>query len=157
MEVTDLTPQELKKTRLPNSQLSAIHVCFRDRTSERLYRAVHVYDHPQEPYILLSSPGRDIEDFRRVIQTVSEVVDGRAKGQILPRGSNEEADISQIILIDTMPTQGVVAEFVKQYRKRFNDVSIPSVFFHDITVRTCENAGFPAERMFMKNWARSSG
>lgn len=144
--VKNLNPIELKRSRLPDSKISSIYVSFTS-VADRRYNAVHVYEHPNGPYILLESEDKDKRDFSYVEKIVAKETNGTPDGFIYPRGH----DICTSIKLREKPTQDSVADFAISYFKYFKDVKIPVAYFHRVSKRDCERSRLPQEKIeFLK-------
>lgn len=80
LEARDLTADELRGSRLQDETLQAVWAQLVSDDGKH-YMAIHVPRHPNGPYILLSSRGRDRDDFVRVRQEISELVKGKPEGR----------------------------------------------------------------------------
>ena len=65
----DLPLDDLATLALPQEQIDNIWITF--RSPIRAYTAVHVFDHPKGPYVLLTSNDPDKDDFRKVMSEVA--------------------------------------------------------------------------------------
>lgn len=68
-------------------QVDNVWLSFRSPAGLR-YQAVHVYEHPKEPYVLLSSKDRNLEDFGRVQTRVAEFYNVNSEDEISERTSD---------------------------------------------------------------------
>jgi len=121
----DVSSKQLAASNRPDESVNAIWVRF-DSKAGMAYKAVHVFHHPEGPYILLSSTDRDREDFLRVEAALSNAYQGTAKGQISDRGD----DICDIVSVANGFTQKGVAEQVDTFfQNNFDRVAIEAVHY----------------------------
>jgi hypothetical protein len=91
----------------------------------KAYKAVHVFQHPKGPYILLSSKDKDVDDFRSVEALLSGAYKGIPEETITDRLS----DICIVIKVPSGFTQGSVVKNVDTFFKNtFSKVAIEAVY-----------------------------
>lgn len=121
----DVSPEWLAASNRPDESVNAIWVRFTSKSGES-YRAIHVFNHPGGPYILLSSKDKEQEDFSRVQAVLAEAYQGVPDGSISDRGD----DICGAIRVPEGFTQKGVAEMVETFfRNTFDGVAIESVHY----------------------------
>jgi hypothetical protein len=118
---TDLTTAELRASR-PVGVL-AVWATFTSEAGNH-YTVVHVPDHVDGPYILLSSEDRNADDFELVEALIARETNG-----IPDRIADRSDDICANITLNGRPTPRRIAHFIDGYTKLFRDVSIPSSYF----------------------------
>jgi len=138
----DLTPEELRASRLPDECIHAIWVKFTSDANNH-YQAVHVHIHENEPYILLRGTDKDRQDFVDVKGIVANITAGSPQRFMADRTS----DICTVINLHEELTQARVADFVEKYREDFGDVSTPVAYFHDVLRSTYESSGLPLKKL----------
>jgi len=146
MSYHNLTPRELLDARISGEHINCTWVKFRAGTYS--YSAVHVCDHSDGPYILLSSPNRDKSHFRFIESIISLGVLGIPKSEITDR----TRDICNVIRLLQRPVPKVVAQYVNQvYRPAFKDVEISDLYLlhvpSEVGRRIYHYSGLPVEKM----------
>ena len=121
----DVSPEWLAASNRPDESVNAIWVRFTSK-SGKSYKAIHVFNHPSGPYILLTSTDKEREDFARVQAALAEAYQGAPDGSISDRGD----DICHTINVPGGFTQKGVAEMVNTFfRNTFDKVGIEAVHY----------------------------
>lgn len=121
----DVSPEWLAASNRPDESVNAIWARFTSKAGKS-YKAIHVFNHPSGPYILLTSTDKEREDFTRVQAQLAEAYQGTADGSISDRGD----DIVDTINVPGGFTQKGVAEMVKTFfRDTFDDVVIEAIHY----------------------------
>lgn len=116
----DVSSEWLATSKRPDESVNAVWVRFTSKAKKK-YSAIHVFQHPSGPYILLCSPDKDREDFMHVEATLSHAYRGTPEGKITDRGE----DICEVISVAGGFTQKGVAEQVESFfRRTFDRVAI---------------------------------
>lgn len=107
-----------------NSTVTSIWVGFVSKAG-KAYKAVHVFRHPEGPYILLSSEDKDVDDFSSVGALLSDAYGGILEETITDRMS----DICIVIKVPSGFTQESVVKNVETFFKNtFSEVAIEAVY-----------------------------
>ncbi len=121
----NVTPEWLEASERPDESVTSIWVGFKS-TAGKSYHAVHVFKHPDGPYLLLSSDDRDRTDFALVRDRIASAYAGQAEDSITDRTD----DISAVIQVGVPFTQRGIAEKVRGFfHEAFNDAVIEAVHY----------------------------
>lgn len=123
------SPVELVEERVPDSRVYTIWVVFRSERG-RGYTAVYVFEHPNGPYILLSSNDKDWGDFMTMSRVIAKEMNGVPEHYIPDRGE----DICQTIRLQKVPQERqlwVAEKCITFYARRFSGVEIQAVHFRE--------------------------
>ncbi len=146
IEIEDVTPNELRSSKILNWLLVAISVNFTSVGGIN-YNLHHVYRSGREnpsQYMLLVGDARDEEDFKGVEKKVMEITNSRAMRNFSERYENELCDSLEPRL---SLTQDTVADFVEKYGKNFKEVKISKVHFDGVTESALKDSGFPKDKI----------
>jgi hypothetical protein len=115
--------EELRSAQFSDEETYTVWVKFRSRSGNR-YTAVHVYEHPSGPYILLSSPDRNIQDFEKTRSDVAAAFNGTPDMSI----SNRSDDIADTIQVSAGFTGArIAAGFATLTSLGYSDISIEAI------------------------------
>jgi hypothetical protein len=121
----DVSSEWLATSKRPDESVNAIWVSFTSK-AKKTYLAIHVFQHPSGPYILLCSSDKDREDFMHVEAMLSQAYRGTPEGKITDRGK----DICDVIAVAGGFTQKRVAEQVESFfRGTFDRVAIQEAHY----------------------------
>ena len=118
---------------MPDSTLCAAWVDFYRNdapTEECEYHVVYVNHHPEGPYVLVHTTGKEGQDFNEMIQLISGIVNG--KPQRLP--NYRTPGLCEVIRLAECPTQEDIAKHAYALGKHVADLSIPHAYFRDVPV-----------------------
>ncbi|MBI1899927.1 MAG: hypothetical protein HYS13_02280 [Planctomycetia bacterium] len=120
-----MKPARLNKIGLNDQQVYTVWVTFRSPAGAE-YTAVHVFEHPSGPYVLLSSHNKNHADFATVQRYISDFYRGRLEDKVTDRGS----DICMAIHVEQRFSLASVAQFAVLLRKhRFRHVVASKVYY----------------------------
>ncbi len=151
VRANNLTLEELKKSKLPNSCVTSIWVDLVS-PARRFYIVAHNRDLIKGPHILMTSFGPDKNAIGRlrVTEIMSRIVNGIPEKEIIPTKFESSEAISQVIKTQELPTQQLVAKFVEEYMKHFLNVTIPVAHFQGVPIRAYQHSGLPKEKLSVK-------
>lgn len=149
-----LTPENLRSSKIPDECVHSIWVQFETKPNTA-YTAVHVYEHPNGHYILLSQTRFDYDDMESVMAEIRQITGQRLvplrrafRHAIIGYGdiSNRNDDICTVIRLAKSPTQARVADLMKQYISKYWNVTAPVAYYHDVPRNISDNPGMPLEK-----------
>lgn len=147
----NLTPGDLRNSKLPDTSVRAISVAFKSATGLP-YTVTH-NRLPSENHVLLYGEAKnEIEDFRNVASFVSRIIKIGIgpEGEITPRTIGTYSDISQVMSLPNPLTQKLVAGYVEGYMRLFHEVTIPIAYYRNVPLKDLQNPGFPVEKLCYK-------
>jgi hypothetical protein len=83
----DVEINRLGQLGIPDQKMENVWLAFRSPAGRR-YRAVHVFEYPSGPYVLLSSEDRDREDFQVVQNRIATEYGGTPDGEVSVRSED---------------------------------------------------------------------
>ena len=120
-----LTLDELASLDVEDAKITAVWVDFRSPAGKG-YCAVHVFEHPKGPYILLTSKDRDRADFAHTQADVATTFGGDGGDAISDRGD----DICASINVEGGFTRALIAEkFAALPALGYKDVGVQVVHY----------------------------
>lgn len=153
----NLTPEELRRSKLSDDLIVSIHVYFRSLAG-RSYDAAHnwypekfylkndmreAYTRPETSQIRLGSFDKGIDDFKLIEKILKKVTGGNPEGRILDHGN----EISRDTYLRERITQARVASFTQEYALHFREVNIGRAAYTDVPISSVENSGLPLEKL----------
>mgnify|MGYP001560874691 FL=1 len=148
---TDLTPEELRASKLPNDSLNMILVKFESSSGKKYSAHHHCKPIDSRPYISLmcTEDYVDIEDFENIEVKIAEIVKGVLWGrcEIGFPPTQIKRTIRTIYPKEIVLTQARIADFVDQYKISFDNVIIGWASFKDLPKSLYENSGLPPEKL----------
>jgi hypothetical protein len=121
----NVAPETLATSKRSDESVNAIWIAF-ESPGGKAYKAVHVFHHPDGPYILLCSKDKDREDLVRVGAQLATTYRGTAEAKITERTD----DICATVAVPSGFTQMGIAWFVSEwFRPTFKKVSIEAVYY----------------------------
>lgn len=129
LDVPQVTPNELKSTTVSDDAVHTIWTEFSSPAGRR-YLAVHVPHHPYGPYILFSSPDKEVDDFKAVERDVEKLSKGKGEGGIYDRGG----DICDVIKLHAL-TQDVLADSLIRTAEAFPNFRITHAFYNLVNLK----------------------
>lgn len=130
LHTAEATPDDLRSTTVGDDSVHAIWAKFGSPTKK--YATVYVPHHVQGPYVLLSSPDKDLDNFREVEGKVAELVDGKIRGVSL----NSGADVRTIIELKAPLTQSIIADSITRMQGEFPDYGITDTIYRLVNSRS---------------------
>lgn len=144
--VAKLRSEQLRATGIPDKYLEYITLEFNSRYKRRYqltFLAEPYEDIPNPSVILFGYKLVDTNDFGRVEQRVSEIVDGDL-GKLVKDfeeySEDKKLGLSRFINLRQKPTQSTVANFVDLFHNHFQDVIIEGVYFINVPKSVYENS-----------------
>jgi len=121
----DVSPEWLASSKRADESVNAVWISFTSKAGKS-YKAIHVFRHPNGPYILLSSRSKDRDDFLNVEKEIEDAYQGIAENNINDRGD----DICDVISVAHGFTQKGISEQIEVFfRNVFDNVIVEAVHF----------------------------